>query len=169
MIPPRREIRLVFIWTKYIAGMKPLSCLTSYYFCCNKSIYACSKGKNSSRLAGMKCLYGNFSSRLGGIPASVVCFQIANRSLQSTVTALLDITNEWYTNIDIGKLNGIVSLDLKFDTVDHNALLDKIAICIDNHTCNWWLTLRVHCKFLGVESTQKVLFCNQKRSKTITE
>ena len=84
----------------------------------------------------MKCLYGNFSSRLGGIPASVVCFQIANRSLQSTVTALLDITNEWYTNIDIGKLNGIVSLDLKFDTVDHNALLDKIAICIDNHTCN---------------------------------
>ena len=27
----------------------------------------------------------------------------------------------------------------------------------------------VHCKFQGVESTQKVLFCNQKRSKTITE
>jgi hypothetical protein len=26
-----------------------------------------------------------------------------------------------------------------------------------------------HCKFQGVESTQKVLFCNQKRSKNITE
>ena len=83
-IPPRRDTRLLFIWTKYIAGMKPFKCLTSY-FCCNKGIYACSKGKNSSRLAGMKCLYGNFSSRLGrmkylygnflsrlgGIPASV--------------------------------------------------------------------------------------------------
>jgi hypothetical protein len=83
-IPPRRDTRLVFIWTKYIAGMKPFKCLTSY-FCCNKGIYACSKGENSSRLAGMKCLYGNFSSRLGrmkylygnflsrlgGIPASV--------------------------------------------------------------------------------------------------
>ena len=35
------------------------------------------------------------------------------RPLHSTVTALLDIINEWYTNIDIGKLNGIVFLDLK--------------------------------------------------------
>ena len=27
----------------------------------------------------------------------------------------------------------------------------------------------IHCIFQEVESTQKVLFCNQKRSKTITE
>ena len=74
MIPPRRDVfiplrrdtLLVFIWTKYIAGMKPFKCLTSY-FCCNKDIYACSNGKNSSLLAGIKCLYGNFSSRLGGM------------------------------------------------------------------------------------------------------
>jgi hypothetical protein len=55
---------------------------------------------------------------------------------------LLDITNEWYTNIDIGKLNGIVFLDLKkeFDTVDHNILLEKIAIygiLKERHMAGW--------------------------------
>jgi hypothetical protein len=29
------------------------------------------KGESSSRLVGTKSLHGNFSSRLGGIPASV--------------------------------------------------------------------------------------------------
>ena len=35
------------------------------------------------------------------------------RPFQSTVTALLDITNKYYQSVDIGKLNGVVFLDLK--------------------------------------------------------
>ena len=40
------------------------------------------------------------------------------RSLHSTVTALLDATNEWYLNIDQGNTNAVVFLDLAkaFDT-----------------------------------------------------
>ena len=47
----------------------------------------------------------------------------------------------WYKNIDVGKLNGIVFLDLKkgFDTVDHNILLKKIAIYGIKRTAYRWL------------------------------
>ena len=46
------------------------------------------------------------------------------RSLHSTVTALLDITNQWCFNIDRGMISGVVFLDLKkaFDTVDHSLI-----------------------------------------------
>ena len=97
-IPPRRDTRLVFIWTKYIAGMKPFKCLTSY-FCCNKGIYTCSKGENSSRLAGMKCLYGNFSSRLGGIPASVAEIPSRRDKWRDHINTLYNLYYRW----DLGK------------------------------------------------------------------
>ena len=50
------------------------------------------------------------------------------RSLHSTVTALLDLTNDWCFNIDRGLVNGVMYLDLKkaFDTVDHALLITKL-------------------------------------------
>ena len=46
------------------------------------------------------------------------------RPMHSTLTALLEVTNSCYLNIDDGLLNSVLFLDLKkaFDTVDHSIL-----------------------------------------------
>ena len=44
--------------------------------------------------------------------------------LHSTVTSLIKITDDWYNGMDLGKVTGVVFIDLKkaFDTVDHDIL-----------------------------------------------
>ena len=46
----------------------------------------------------------------------------------STVTCLLKNTDDWYNGLDLGKLVGLVFIDLKkaFDTVDHDILCKKL-------------------------------------------
>ena len=48
--------------------------------------------------------------------------------LHSSVTCLLKNTDDWYNGLDLGKLVGLVFIDLKkaFDTVDHDILCRKL-------------------------------------------
>ena len=63
------------------------------------------------------------------------------RSLHSTVTALLDMTNQWCLNIDKGMVSGVIFLDLKkaFDTLDHAILLKKLSdYGVQGQTASWF-------------------------------
>ena len=52
------------------------------------------------------------------------------RSLHLTVTALLEVTDNWAFKIDRGNVNAMVILDLKkaFDTVDHDIVFSKMNL-----------------------------------------
>ena len=83
------------------------------------------------------------------------------RSLHSTVTALLDMTNQSCLNIDKGMVSGVIFLDLKkaFDTVDHAILLKKLSdYGVQGQTASWfksYLKDRQHfCVVSGLSSVK---------------
>ena len=57
-------------------------------------------------------------------------FQSGFRPKHSTVTALIQMCDEWLENMDNGKLNGVIFLDIKkaFDSINHGILLTKMKI-----------------------------------------
>ena len=63
------------------------------------------------------------------------------RSLQSTLTSLLEASNSCSVNIVNGLTNGVIFIDLKkaFDTIDHKTLLRKLASYgIDHMALKWF-------------------------------
>ena len=57
------------------------------------------------------------------------------------MTALLDITNEWFINIDNGLISAVLFLDLKkaFDTIDHSILTSKMKLYgVQPKTLSWF-------------------------------
>ena len=63
------------------------------------------------------------------------------RSLHSTLTALIETTNNWSVNIDDGLLNGVVFIDLQkaFDTTDLSILVRKLCNYeIDQTSLGWF-------------------------------
>ena len=68
-------------------------------------------------------------------------YQSGFRPRHSTVTALPDITIEWFINIDNGLTNAVLFLDLKkaFDTIDQSILTTKLKLYgVQPKTLQWF-------------------------------
>ena len=99
-------------------------------------------------------------------------YQSGFRSLHSTVTALIEATDNWSLNIDRGFFNAVVFLDLKkaIDTVDHNILLSKLqAYGIQGSTNQWFCSYLKNrtqmCLVNGNKSPKMLLRCGVPQGK----
>ena len=77
-----------------------------------------------------KIVYEQLYNFLSNEDIMISTHQSGFRSLHSTVTVLLEATDNWAFNIDRGNVNAVVFHDFKkaFDTVDHNILLTKMNL-----------------------------------------
>ena len=94
-------------------------------------------------------------------------FQSGFRPKHSIVTALIQMCDQWLENMDNGKLNGVVFLDIKkaFDSINHHILLNKMAeqFRIFGMELKWfesYLMNRIQqCSVNGELSINKVISC----------
>ena len=80
--------------------------------------------------------------------------------LHSTATSLLKSTDDWYNGMDLGRLVGVVFIDLKkaFYTVDHEILCRKLDLYgIHQRELSWFKSYlsdrKQFCRVNGVDST----------------
>ena len=92
-------------------------------------------------------------------------YQSGFRSLHSTITALLETTDNCCVNIDNGFINGIIFIDLKkaFDTIDHGILLRKLEHGVDQNALRWfesYLTNRSQTCYANghLSSSKKIIY-----------
>ena len=93
-------------------------------------------------------------------------YQSGFRPQHSTLTALINITEDWYEAIDKGNYVGLVMIDLKkaFDTVNHDILLQKLKqFNVSNESIRWfqsYLRERSHNTVVnGIKSNSKNSVC----------
>ena len=94
-------------------------------------------------------------------------YQAGFRPKNSTMAALIQMCDEWYANMDKGKLNGVVFLDIRkaFDSINHNILLEKLEtqFGIPNNELKWfksYLTNREQvCAINGHLSSPQKIVC----------
>ena len=79
--------------------------------------------------------------------------------LHSTLTCLIKMSDDWYNGLDLGKLVGLVFIELKkeFDTVDHDILCKKLELYgVQQRELSWlrsYLSNRKQfCRVNGVDS-----------------
>ena len=79
--------------------------------------------------------------------------------LHSTLTCLLKMSDDWYNGLDLGKLVGLVLIDLKkaFDTVDHDILVKKLELYgVQQRELSWFRSYlsnrKQFCRVNGVDS-----------------
>lgn len=94
-------------------------------------------------------------------------FQSGFRSGHSTVMVLIQMCHEWLENMDNGKLNGVILLDIKkvFDSINHHILLNKMnkrfhIMGIQLEWIKLYLTNREQlCVVTGQLSLKKTITC----------
>ena len=98
-------------------------------------------------------------------------FQSGFRPLHLTVSALIQMCDDWSDSMDKGKLTGVVFLDIRkaFDSVDHSILLEKVQFYgVADRELMWlksYLTARKQqCLINGCLSSQSNLLCGVSQS-----
>ena len=93
-------------------------------------------------------------------------FQSGFRPYHSTVSALIQMCDVFFDNMDNGKLSGVIFLDIRkaFDSIDHNILFEKLkSYGVSEMELTWfqsYLTARhQQCFANGFLSTQSQIIC----------